>query len=89
MKNPIVSDDDPIGPGATILFGRYARHVIENTGTVDMKLFWVFMPPGLEHWFRALGRPREAGEPMPPGFDRPPQVDEVMEQMRFVPPARR
>jgi len=85
----IEGNEYPVGPGATILFGRYARHVIENTGAVDMKLFWVFMPPGLEHWFRAIGRTREAGEPMPPGFDRPDNVEEVMEQMRFVPPARR
>jgi len=76
-------------PGTTVLFGRYARHVIENTGDVDMKLFWVYMPPGLEHWFRAIGQPREAGQPMPAAFDRPANVEEVMEQMRFVPPARR
>lgn len=80
----------PIGPGATILFGRYARHVIENTGQVDMQLFWVFMPPGLENWFRAIGRPRGPGETTTPAaFERPPNVSEVMEQMRFVPPARR
>jgi mannose-6-phosphate isomerase-like protein (cupin superfamily) len=75
-------------PGATVLFGRYARHVIENTGDTDMKLFWVFMPPGLELWFRAIGRHREPGSEMPDAFDRPQNVNEVMEQMRFVPPAR-
>lgn len=79
----------PVTPGTTVLFGRYARHVIENTGDVDMELFWVFMPPGLEHWFRAIGQPRESGQSMPEPFDRPANVEEVMEQMRFVPPARR
>jgi mannose-6-phosphate isomerase-like protein (cupin superfamily) len=81
--------DYPVEPGATVLFGRYARHIIENTGDVDMKLFWVFMPPGLEHWFRAIGRKRDAQASMPEPFDRPDNVEEVMEQMRFVPPARR
>jgi hypothetical protein len=68
------------------LFGRYARHRIDNTGSVDMKLFWVFSPPGLEDWFSAIGRPRKPGEPMPPAFERPPNVAEVQERMRFVPP---
>lgn len=76
----------PVGPGTTVLFGRHARHRIENTGTVDMKLFWVFTPPGLEDWFDAIGRPRTPGEPMPPPFERPQNVAEIQERMRFVPP---
>ncbi|OYY72576.1 cupin domain-containing protein [Sphingomonas sp. 28-63-12] len=73
-------------PGTTLLFGRYARHVIQNTGEVDLKLFWVFMPPGLEDWFDAIGRVRTPGEPMPDAFDRPADVDEAQRRMRFVPP---
>ena len=73
-------------PGTTILFGRYARHVIENTGDVDMKLFWVFFPPGLEDWFRGIGKPRKVGEEMPEGFPRPEGVEDLMEWMKFVPP---
>jgi mannose-6-phosphate isomerase-like protein (cupin superfamily) len=75
-----------IGPGSTVLFGRYARHLLENTGDVDMKLFWVFFPPGLEDWFRAIGRPRTPGEPMPDVFARPDDVMDVMKAMKFVPP---
>ena len=75
--------------GSTVLFGRWARHVIENTGDKDLKLFWVFMPPGLEHWFRGIGRPGEIGEPMPEAFPRPDGVEALMEQMRFVPPAKK
>lgn len=78
-----------VEPGSVVLFGRYARHVIENTGDTDMQLFWVFMPPGLEHWFRAIGRRRDGDATMPEAFDRPDNVEEVMEQMRFVPPASR
>ena len=36
-----------LSAGSTVLFGRNARHRIDNTGTADLKLFWVFMPPGL------------------------------------------
>ncbi|MEM1261285.1 MAG: cupin domain-containing protein [Pseudomonadota bacterium] len=76
----------PLTKGSTVLFGRYARHIIENTGDVDMKMFWVFMPPGLEHWFRGIGKPREAGESMPEPFPRPDGVEGLMESLRFVPP---
>lgn len=85
----IEGESHDVEPGAVVLFGRYARHVIENTGDTDMQLFWVFMPPGLEHWFRAIGRKREDGAAMPAAFDRPDNVEQVMEQMRFVPPASR
>ncbi len=73
-------------PGTTVLFGRHARHVIENTGAKDMKLFWVFFPPGLEDWFAAIGRPRQPGEAMPAPFERPGDVTEIQRHMRFLPP---
>lgn len=79
----------PVTKGATVLFGRYARHIITNTGDADMTMFWVFMPPGLEHWFRGIGRPRVLGAEMPEPFPRPDGVEELMAQMRFVPPAKR
>jgi mannose-6-phosphate isomerase-like protein (cupin superfamily) len=83
----IEGETTPLEPGSTVLFCRYARHRIDNTGTVDMKLFWVFAPPGLEDWFNAIGRPRSPAESMPAPFERPANVQEVQERMRFVPPA--
>lgn len=73
-------------PGTTVLFGRHATHLLENTGATDMKLFWVFMPPGLEDWFNAIGRKRTPGEPMPEAFARPDNVADVMAAMKFLPP---
>jgi mannose-6-phosphate isomerase-like protein (cupin superfamily) len=73
-------------PGSSVLFVRHAVHRIDNTGDCDMKLFWVFMPPGLEDWFRAIGRPRRAGEPMPEAFPRPDDVADVQRRLRFTPP---
>jgi quercetin dioxygenase-like cupin family protein len=75
-----------LAPGATVLFGRHARHRIDNTGSSDMKLFWVFLPPGLEDWMRAIGRPRTPGEPMPAPFERPADVAEIQRRLKFVPP---
>ena len=76
----------PVSKGCTVLFGRNARHLITNTGDVDIEMFWVFMPPGLEHWFRAIGQKREPGDSMPESFQRPDGVEDVMRQMRFMPP---
>jgi mannose-6-phosphate isomerase-like protein (cupin superfamily) len=75
-----------LSPGTTVLFGRNCRHFLENTGGRDMRLFWVFFPPGLEDWFHAIGRPRTACEPMPEAFPRPDDVAEIMQRMRFIPP---
>ena len=51
----IEGETTPLEPGSAVLFCRQARHRIDNTGTVDMKLF-LFAPPGLEDWFNAIGR---------------------------------
>ena len=76
----------PLLPGSTVLFCRDAVHRIDNTGLVDMKLFWVFMPPGLDDWFRAIGKPRTPGAPTPEPFARPEDVGEIQRRMRFMPP---
>jgi hypothetical protein len=44
------------------------------------------MPAGLEDWFRAIGRPRQLGEPVPEPFERPAEIGDIMRQQRFVPP---
>lgn len=75
-----------IVPGSTVLFARNCTHWIKNTGASDMKMFWVFFPPGLEDWFNAIGKPRNPGDPMPDAFPRPENVQEVMDRMRFLPP---
>ena len=43
-----------------ILIGRGLQHKVTNTGTEQMRLLWLITPPGLEDWFRAIGRPRHA-----------------------------
>ncbi len=75
-----------VGPGCTVLFADNETHIIRNTGDEDMHLFWVFMPPRLEEWFRAIGRPRKSGDPMPAPFPRPERTQEAMEFQRFIKP---
>jgi mannose-6-phosphate isomerase-like protein (cupin superfamily) len=73
-------------PESSVLFARNCVHRIVNTGRTDMKMFWVFFPPGLEDWFHAIGKPRTTGDPMPDAFPRPADVQDVMDKMRFLPP---
>lgn len=76
-------------PETTVLFARNCVHRLVNTGDVDMKLFWVFFPPGLEDWFDAIGRERSPGDAMPEAFPRPDNIEDVMVRMRFLPPRTR
>lgn len=76
----------PVGPGYTALFADNERHIIRNTGDIDMHMFWVFTPPRLEEWFRAIGKPRKAGDKMPEAFPRPDNTQEAMEFQRFIKP---
>ena len=68
-----------------MLIGRGLQHKVTNTGPEQMRLIWFISPPGLEDWFRALGRPRKAGDPLPPPFDRPTNIKEIQTQQRFIP----
>jgi hypothetical protein len=51
-----------------------------------MRLLWFIAPAGLEDWFRAIGRPRRPGEPLPAPFDRPSNVEAIQAQQRFIRP---
>src|SRR6266571_4516939 len=56
-------------PETMILIGRGLQHKVTNTGASQMRLLWFIAPAGLEDWFRAIGRPRRPGEPLPAPFD--------------------
>ena len=75
-----------IRPETMILIGRGLQHKVTNTGMEQMRLLWLITPPGLEDWFRAIGRPRRAGEPLPAPFDRPAHVETIQAQQRFIRP---
>jgi hypothetical protein len=58
---------------------------VVNTGATQMRLVWFISPPGLEDWFRALGRPRFPDEPLPEPFARPADIEDIQRQQRFIP----
>lgn len=72
--------------GCTVLFAHNDIHIIDNTGDEDMHMFWVFLPPKLEEWFRAIGKPRTPGEPAPAPFARPDGTQDAMDVQKFVKP---
>lgn len=67
-----------------ILVGRGIQHRVVNTGSGQMRLLWIISPPGLEDWFRALGRVRVLGEAEPPRFERPSDIAAIEARQRFI-----
>lgn len=64
----------PLQPGTACFLGYDVKHELINEGPEDLVMLWVISPPGLEHFFEAIGRPRAAGVPAPAPFDRPRDV---------------
>jgi quercetin dioxygenase-like cupin family protein len=79
----IEGEDVPIEPGSTVLLGRNRRHGFVNPGPEPMTFVWFLAPGGLEDFFAAIGRPREAGEPAPEPFPRPADVAEIERRTVF------
>ncbi len=71
-------------PESTILVGPYVQHYVENTGTIPMRLWWTIFPSGLEEWFASIGRPRTPGDSLPEPFERPADVAEIQQRMKFA-----
>ncbi len=67
-----------------ILIGRGVQHKVVNTGSGQMRLLWIISPPGLEDWFRALGRPKQTGDTEAPVFERPDNISEIEKRQRFI-----
>jgi mannose-6-phosphate isomerase-like protein (cupin superfamily) len=68
-------------PGTACFLGYDVKHEIINEGAEELVMLWVVSPPGLEHFFEAIGRPREAGTPAPPPFERPLDVVAIERRM--------
>lgn len=73
-------------PGTTIFLGRNRRHSFHNDGTEDLVFTWLLLPNGLENFFRAIGRPKRAGEPDPTPFPRPDDVLAIEARTVFAKP---
>ena len=64
----------PLVPGTACFLGYDVKHEIINEEPDDLVMLWVITPPGLEDFFKAIGRPRAAGDPAPAPFARPTDV---------------
>jgi hypothetical protein len=51
--------------GTTVYAAPSVRHKIINDGPDELKMTWTYLPPGLDNFFAAIGRPREPGEQAP------------------------
>ena len=63
-----------LSPGTACLLGYDVKHELVNEGPDDLVMLWVITPPGLEDFFKAIGRPRIPGEAAPAPFARPTDV---------------
>jgi quercetin dioxygenase-like cupin family protein len=61
-------------PGTACMLGYGVKHEIVNDTSEDLVMLWVITPPGLEDFFKAIGRPRTEGEAAPAPFARPTDV---------------
>lgn len=64
----------PLVPGTACFLGEDVKHEIVNESSEDLVMIWIVAPPGLEHFFEAIGRPRQAGASAPTPFARPSDV---------------
>jgi quercetin dioxygenase-like cupin family protein len=67
----------PLVPGTACFLGADVKHEIVNESDEELVMLWVISPPGLENFFRAIGRERKPGEPAPAPFARPEDVTAI------------
>ena len=81
-KGRVVIDGESheLVPGTTCFLGYDVKHEIINETAEELVMLWVVSPPGLEHFFQAIGRPR-ADEPAPEPFARPTDVRSIERKM--------
>ena len=76
----------PFVPGTTVYAGPGVKHKIINDGPGELKMTWTYLPPGLDDFFAAIGRPRRPGEPAPEPFERPADVHAIEARTGYGPP---
>ena len=73
-------------PGTTVFLGAHVWHMFVNDGEEPMHWMWMLIPNGLESFFRAIGRPRIAGEVDPTPYPRPTDILDIEQHWGFAPP---
>jgi quercetin dioxygenase-like cupin family protein len=73
----------PFVAGTTVVAKPWLKHKIVNSGTDELRMTWTMLPPGLETFFRKIGRPRMPGDAAPPPFDPPKAADDIQRETGF------
>lgn len=73
-----------LAPGTALYLGHNRKHTIINDGGENLQWVWFFLPGGLEDFFAAIGRPRQAGEAPPAPFPRPTDVEKLERDTVFA-----
>jgi mannose-6-phosphate isomerase-like protein (cupin superfamily) len=69
-------------PGTACFLGYDVKHeIINESAEEELVMMWLVTPPGLERFFEAIGRPRQAGAPAPAPFARPQDVTAIERKM--------
>ena len=71
----------PLVPGTACFLGYGVKHEIINESDDELVMMWLISPPGLEDFFRDIGRPRHAGDRPPEPFARPADVVAIERSM--------
>jgi hypothetical protein len=66
--------------------GPGVQHEITNDGPDELRMTWMYLPPGFDDFFAATGRPRQPSEPAPEPFERPPDVHAIEARTGYGPP---
>lgn len=82
----IEGQDYPLTPGTAVFLPMNTRHMFINESEGHLKWVWLILPNGLEDFFRLIGRPRRAGDVVPPNFPRPENVLEIERATVFASP---
>ena len=72
----------PLVPGTSCFLGYDVKHeLINESADEDLVMIWVITPPGLEDFFKMIGRVRQPGALPPAPFERPTDVVAIERRM--------
>ena len=69
--------------GTTVVATPWLKHKIINPGPGELKMTWTMAPPGLETFFRKIGKERRPGDPAPAPFEPPKRADDIQRETGF------
>jgi quercetin dioxygenase-like cupin family protein len=76
----------PMRPGTVLHLVAGSPHQFINADAKrPLRFYFVLLPGGLRDFFAGIGRPRQAGDPLPEAFPRPDDVEAIERRTVFAP----